>query len=76
MKPSVHIGKGGISDAVVAEIERAAAAAELVKIKVLPGAPLSPDEAMAALDEKTEGRFVGRTGRVLVYFLAIQEARE
>lgn len=44
LKPVQHIGKDGISEAVLRSIAEAFNTRELVKIKVLDGAPASPRE--------------------------------
>ncbi len=68
IKPAVHVGKDGISPGLLAEIERTARSTGIVKIKVLPNAFLSPAEAEAELAAGLPGEFVGRVGRMLIYF--------
>lgn len=48
----MQIGKGGITDAVVRQTEQALAARELIKLRVLESALLTPREACDALCEE------------------------
>lgn len=74
MKPAVHVGKDGISPGLLAEIERTARSTGIVKIKVLPNAFLSPAEAEIELAAGLPGEFVGRVGRMLIYFQETEPA--
>jgi RNA-binding protein len=67
----VAVGKEGVTDAVAAEIERTAESVELVKIRLLPNAPLDRKAAEQALVGRLRGEFVGGIGRVLIYFLPV-----
>ena len=49
----IQIGKGGITDSVIASVDTALAARELVKGRVLENAPLTPREACDELAAKT-----------------------
>ena len=69
LSPAVTVGKEGVTESVAAEIERTAESAELVKIRLLPGAPVERKEAEKALSGMLRGEFVGGIGRVLLYFL-------
>ena len=69
LKPAVLIGREGVTDAVVAEIERTAEALELIKLKILQGSPLEPRTAAEELAPRLRGEIVGRVGRTLIYFL-------
>ena len=73
LKPTVLIGKEGVTDTVLAEIERTAASAELIKIRVLRNAPVDAAAAEAALSPRLSGEIVGRLGHTLVYFRAAPE---
>lgn len=69
LKPVIAIGKNGITAGVIEEIERTARAVELLKIKIHPGAPAAMAEMAALLEEKLPGELIGKTGRILIYFL-------
>lgn len=66
LEPVVHVGHAGMSETVVAEIERALAAHELIKVKVGDG----DREARAAFGDevaaRTDAAIVQRVGKVLV----------
>jgi len=64
-----QIGKGGISDAVVAQVKEALVARELIKIKVLlETSPVTPREAAVELAEKTNSDIVQVIGGKIVLF--------
>ncbi len=63
-KPSIHIGKGGVNDAILRAVEEAFTSAELVKIKVLEAAPASArdvaEEVSRGIDGVTVVQVMGR----------------
>lgn len=64
-----QIGKGGISDTVIAQVEEALVARELIKIKVLlETSPVTPREAAVELAEKTNSDIVQVIGGKIVLF--------
>ncbi|MBQ5315534.1 MAG: YhbY family RNA-binding protein [Oscillospiraceae bacterium] len=64
-----QIGKGGISDTVIAQVEEALIARELIKIKVLlETSPVTPREAAIELAEKTNSDIVQVIGGKIVLF--------
>ena len=64
-----QIGKGGISDTVIAQVEEALGARELIKIKVLlETSPVTPREAAVELAEKTNSDIVQVIGGKIVLF--------
>ena len=54
LKPIIHIGKGGVTDPLLAELDAALLAQELVKIKVHNNSPVHPDNAVAADDDDSD----------------------
>lgn len=65
------VGKGGVTDAVIAEAETQLEARELVKGKVLEGAMLSPREVSDAICEETGAECVGVIGtKFIIYRLS------
>lgn len=64
----LQIGKNGIVDTLVIQVSDALKAREIVKMKVLEGAMLSPAEAAAELAEKTKSEVVQVIGNKLVLF--------
>jgi RNA-binding protein len=61
----VHVGKDGVTKATLDAVGEALNTRELLKVKVLDAAPLSPQEAAAAAAEAMEGvqvvQVIGRT---------------
>lgn len=70
LDPVVHIGKDGISDAVVAQIREQLAHHELIKVKLGEGAPLDRDETADQLPVAVEAELVQNIGRVFVLYRA------
>lgn len=64
LKPIHHIGGGGVSEAVLTSILEAFNTRELVKVKVLEGAPESArdtaDQIVAALEDVHVAQTIGR----------------
>lgn len=65
---TLMVGKGGITDAVIAEAENQLTARELVKGKVLEGALLSPREVSDAICEATGADGVSVIGTKFVIY--------
>jgi putative YhbY family RNA-binding protein len=66
LEPTVHVGHGGLTDSVAAEIDRALAAHELIKVKVA-AADRDAREAMCeAIRIRADAAEVQRVGNVLV----------
>lgn len=65
LKPVAHVGKEGVTTAVVRSMEQALATRELVKVRVLEAAPEPARETAAALAGRLPGshvvQVVGRT---------------
>ncbi len=68
LDPILQVGKSGISDNLVCQLDDALTARELVKIRVLPNAPLSVDETAAVLSERTGAELVQVIGRNAVFY--------
>ncbi|MFW6270837.1 MAG: ribosome assembly RNA-binding protein YhbY [Bacillota bacterium] len=73
LNPIVHIGKGGISQAVIEELDEALYDHELVKIRVLDNALTEVKEAADELAEKSNAEVVQVIGNVCVLFRRNQE---
>ena len=68
LHPILQLGEKGLTDAVVAEIDRALAHHELIKVRA---APLNRDErevALASICERTGAQAVQHIGKVLVLY--------
>lgn len=74
LEPIVQVGQAGLSDALVAEVDRALAVHELIKIR-LGGADREVRAALAdALSARTGAAEVQRVGKVLVLWRPKPEA--
>ena len=68
LKPTVWIGKQGLSDEVVQAIDQALECHELLKIKILEGAPFERKELGEPLAEATGCAVVQLVGRILTVY--------
>ena len=68
LHPLVTLGQAGLTDAVAAEMERALADHELVKVRARLGDRQERDRALAALGARTASALVQRVGNVGLYF--------
>ena len=68
LEPVVHIGAKGLTDEVVAEIERALSAHQLIKVRAGSLERDARDEALSAICEKTGADAVQQVGKVFVLF--------
>ncbi|MDA8154311.1 MAG: YhbY family RNA-binding protein [Acidithiobacillus sp.] len=68
LKPVVMIGAHGVTDGVVAELEVALNAHELIKVR-LPSVPHDQRDAMTqTLAETSHADIIGRVGRMLILY--------
>jgi RNA-binding protein len=68
LKPVILMGNSGLTDAVVAETDRALGDHELIKVR-LPGVDRQErDAALKTLAERTNSAFVTRIGHIAVLF--------
>ena len=65
LEPKVQVGHGGLTDAVVKEIDRALAAHELIKVKILLERD-ARDELAEAIGARTGAAIVQQVGKVVV----------
>ncbi len=73
LDPVVVIGAKGLTDAVVAEIELALKAHELIKIRAAAMDRDQRDEALAAICARTSAELVQQVGKVFVIYRKKQE---
>jgi RNA-binding protein len=64
----VSVGNAGLTDGVVAELDRALAHHELVKVSVRAGDREARDEALKELARRTSAMVVQRVGHVGVFY--------
>jgi len=68
LHPILQLGEKGLTDAVIAEIDRALTAHELIKVRA---APLNRDErevALASICERTDAQAVQHIGKMLIVY--------
>jgi RNA-binding protein len=68
LEPVVLIGGKGLTDEVVAEIDRALKAHELIKVRAPALERVERDQALLQICEKTGAQAVQQVGKVLVLF--------
>lgn len=66
LEPLVQLGQAGLSDAVVAEIDRALTAHELIKVKVGGTDREARAELCDAICQRTDAAEVQRVGKIIV----------
>lgn len=68
LKPVIQVGNAGVSDAVVAETDRALTTHELIKVRVAGMERDQRNDALADLAERTGSEMVGRIGHTAVLY--------
>ena len=66
--PTVYIGKQGLTENVIKEIDTGLNCRELVKVKLQEGADLSPKDVADDMAEKLKADFVQAIGRKFVLY--------
>ncbi|SCK02376.1 RNA-binding protein HI_1333 [uncultured Eubacterium sp.] len=66
--PTVYIGKQGLTENVVKEIDTGLTCRELVKVKLQEGADLEPKDVANEMAEKLKAEFVQAIGRKFVLY--------
>ncbi len=65
LEPRVQVGQAGLSDAVLKEIDRARAAHELIKVRILADRD-ARDEIAETMCARTDAAIVQQVGKVVV----------
>lgn len=73
LKPIVHVGKDGLSNSLLQQIDAALLQHELIKVKLGESSPLDRKTAAGELPAKTGAAFVQNIGRVFVLYRAHPE---
>ena len=68
LQPIFQIGKSGLSDESLQQIEDALEKRELIKIHLLQNTELTTNEAAAIIEEKTRATVVQKIGKTIVLF--------
>jgi RNA-binding protein len=66
LEPVVHVGQAGVTDAVLAELERALAAHELIKVRLHQ--PEDKKALAAAVEGRTGATSCGLVGHVVILY--------
>lgn len=73
IEPKINIGKNGISENLITQINDTLIASELVKIKILNNSLEDHDEMIDAIIEKTNSDLVSHMGNKFVIFKQSKE---
>lgn len=73
LDPIIQVGKSGINDSVVMQLNEALEARELVKVRALTNCALEPKEVGEALEEATGADLVQVIGRNMLFFKRSQK---
>ena len=68
LSATVTVGKDGITPALLLAVSAALDNHELIKVRVLSGAPISRDAATAALAEPLGAHVAGALGRIIMLY--------
>lgn len=68
LKPVVIIGKKGLTEAVLNEIDQALLAHELIKIQIHPSHKVTLLEDMATVVEKTSASYIDTVGNIVILY--------
>jgi RNA-binding protein len=76
LRPLIHVGKDGLTDAVVREIDKALGAHELVKVKFLGADRERVREFRAAIETRLGCAVVGAIGHTALLFRQQPDAKK
>lgn len=68
LNPILQLGEKGLTDAVIAEIDRALAAHELIKVRAAPLNRAEREVALASICERTNSHPVQHIGKMLIVY--------
>ena len=68
VKPIVMVGRGGLSDGLLAAIRRGLLDHELIKVKLLDAAPVSREGFALWVHEKTKADAIAWVGRTVIFY--------
>jgi RNA-binding protein len=66
LKPTIHVGKGGITEGIVDEIVRQVREKHLVKVRLLPSSDKPREDAATELAERTQTGLVDVRGNTIL----------
>lgn len=68
LEPVVSVGKEGITPNLIGAVEQALLTHELIKVRVLEGAPLERQEVADTLPGTVKAELVGLIGRIVILY--------
>ncbi|MCR5481747.1 MAG: ribosome assembly RNA-binding protein YhbY [Clostridia bacterium] len=68
LEPTVYIGRQGLTENIIKEMETGFEVRELVKVKIQEGCELDPKETANKIAERTGAEFVQAIGRKFVLY--------
>lgn len=74
--PTVYIGKQGLTENIIKEMDRGLEIRELVKVKLQEGADLSPKETANEIAETLQAEFVQAIGRKFTLYRESKENKQ
>lgn len=74
--PLIQVGKDGINDGFIKQLDKLLEDHELVKIKVLQNSPVEVDEIVDEIMEKTGAEFVQMIGSKLTIYRESEENKK
>lgn len=75
LKPTVLVGASGLSDSVVAEVDRTLAHHELIKVSVRSGNRKERDAVISEIVARTSAELIQRVGNMALIYRAAEQPR-
>jgi RNA-binding protein len=76
LEPIFQIGKGGITDEIINQLDQALTARELIKVRILKNSLEDPREAAEAISSATNSEVVQVIGRNFVLYREKEDSNE
>lgn len=76
LDPIVHLGKGGLTENIIKEIDTCLEVRELIKVKLQEGCDLNPKEVANAVAETLNAEFVQAIGRKFTLYRESKENKQ
>ncbi|QIB70604.1 ribosome assembly RNA-binding protein YhbY [Aminipila butyrica] len=76
LEPSVYLGKGGLTENIIKEVEVNLEARELVKVKLQEGCTLEPKEVANQVAEQVGAEFVQAIGKKFTLYRESKENKQ
>lgn len=76
LEPSVYLGKGGLTENIIKEVEVNLEARELVKVKLQDGCSLEPKEVANKIAEQLGAEFVQAIGKKFTLYRESKENKQ